>query len=293
VDVVAAVRRFNRAHVRRIDALAESYLGVGRPLGEARVLYELGAGTRPVGELRAALGLDSGYLSRLLRGLEAEGVVAVAPDPNDGRRRVASLTPRGEREFARLDQRSERAAAALVAGLDEPRRRELVLALDRVDRLFGLGTLSVADVDVGSADARAALDRYLDELGQRFVGGVDLGAVGADGDQRSLRPPGGAFVVLRTEAGVVGCGGLRRLDSGDAEIKRMWIDPAWRGLGLGARLLAELERRARTLGHDRVVLDTNESLTEAINLYRRHGYEPIDRYSDNPYAHHWFAKQLG
>lgn len=293
IDVVAAVRRFNRAHVRRIDALAESYLGVGRPLGEARVLYELGGAGRPVGELRAVLGLDSGYLSRLLRRLEADGVVVVGPDPADGRRRVAALTPRGRRELARLDRRSDQAAAALVAGLDEARRHELVRALDRVERLFGLATLSVVDGDVGASDARAALDRYLEELGRRFAGGVDRGAVGADDDVRSLRPPHGAFVLLRTDAGVVGCGGVRRLDSGDAEIKRMWIDPAWRGLGLGGRMLAELERRALALGHGRVVLDTNESLTEAIALYRRHGYEPIDRYSDNPYAHHWFAKRLG
>lgn len=292
VDVVGAVRRFNRSHVRRIDALTDSYLGAGRPLGEARVLYELAGRARPVSEVRTTLGLDSGYLSRLLRTLESDGVVTVAADPVDGRRRVVELTPQGRREAARLDRRAERAAAALVTGLDDRRRRELVDALDRVGRLFDLATLAVEEVPIDSADARAALGRYLDELDRRFAAGVDLHAVGADDDRSSLSPPHGTFLVLRTPDSVVGCGGVRRLDTGDAEIKRMWIDPAWRGLGLGARMLDELEACARSRGHRRVVLDTNASLTEAISLYRRHGYEPIERYSDNPYAHHWFAKPL-
>lgn len=292
MDVVAAVRSFNRSHVQRIDALTDSYLGGGRPLGPARVLYEVGTGHYPVSEIKAVLGLDSGYLSRLLRQLESEGLVAVTADAADGRRRVVSLTPQGRRERARLDRRSERAAAALVAGLTERQQRELVEVLDRADRLFELATLSIDDADIRSADARSALASYLDELALRFPTGVDRRAVGADDDERSLCAPHGAFVLMRTDRSVVGCGGVRRLTSGIAEIKRMWVDPSWRGLGLGGRLLTDLEQRARTLGHGRVVLDTNETLTEAIGLYRRHGYDPIERYNDNPYAHHWFGKDL-
>jgi DNA-binding MarR family transcriptional regulator/GNAT superfamily N-acetyltransferase len=292
MDVVDAVRSFNRSHVQRIDALTDSYLGGGRPLGPARVLYELGERPRPVGEIRAALDLDSGYLSRLLRQLEGDGLVVVTPDAADGRRRVASLTPQGRRERARLDRRSDRAAAALVSGLSDRQRRELVDVLARAERLFELATLSIVDTDVSSASARSALSSYLDELAVRFPSGVDRAAVGADDDERSLSPPHGVFLVMRTDRSVVGCGGVRRFDAGVAEIKRMWVDPAWRGLGLGGRLLTELEQRARALGHGRVVLDTNETLTEAIGLYRRHGYDPIERYNDNPYAHHWFGRDL-
>lgn len=97
---------------------------------------------------------------------------------------------------------------------------------------------------------------------------------------------------MRSDDATLGCGGLQRLDDRTAEIKRMWIHPDWRGLGLGGRLLARLEAAARGLGRSRVVLDTNETLTEAITMYERAGYHPIDRYNDNPYAHHWFAKDL-
>ena len=85
---------------------------------------------------------------------------------------------------------------------------------------------------------------------------------------------------------------LQRIDEQIGEIKRMWIHPDWRGLGLGRRLLARLEAVAGELGRTRIVLDTNEALTEAIAMYRRAGYHSIERYSDNPYAHHWFAKDL-
>ena len=292
MDVVGAVRGFNRSHVRRIDALSDSYLGGDRPLGPARVLYELGSGPRPVSAIRSDLGLDSGYLSRLLRQLESDGLVVVHPDAADRRRRVASLTARGRRERARLDRRSEQAAARLVTGLGERHQRELVEVLARADRLFDLATLSVDEVDVRTADAQAALAAYLDELAVRFPTGVDRHDVGADDDERVLRIPNGTLLLLRIERNVVGCGGVRRLDPEVAEIKRMWIDPAWRGFGLGGRLLSELEQRVRAMGHARVVLDTNASLTEAIALYRRHGYEPIERYNDNPYAHHWFGKDL-
>ncbi len=90
----------------------------------------------------------------------------------------------------------------------------------------------------------------------------------------------------------MGCGGVQRLDPDTAEIKRMWIHPDWRGAGLGSRLLRHLEERAAGLGHRRVRLDTNGTLTEAIGMYGRAGYRPTERYNDNPYAQAWFEKEL-
>lgn len=147
-------------------------------------------------------------------------------------------------------------------------------------------------VDPESDDAREAMAQYFAELHTRFRSGFDPDAGGAAQDATSLRPPDGAFVVVRHDLVVVGCGGVQRLDEQTGEIKRMWIHPDWRGLGLGARLLARLEAVARELGRVRVVLDTNETLTEAIAMYERAGYRSIERYNDNPYAHHWFAKDL-
>ncbi len=110
---------------------------------------------------------------------------------------------------------------------------------------------------------------------------------------RRCAAPRGSFLVVRSDGAAAGCGGVRRLDDGVAEIKRMWIDPDWRGLGLGRRLLARLEAGGRALGCGRVVLDTNEVLSEAITLYERAGYRAIERYNDdNPYAQRWFGKSL-
>jgi ribosomal protein S18 acetylase RimI-like enzyme len=98
----------------------------------------------------------------------------------------------------------------------------------------------------------------------------------------------GAAVDGRT----VGCGAVLHLDETTAEIKRMWISPASRGRGIGRRLLARLEDEVRAAGRTSVVLDTNGSLTEAIAMYGAAGYDPADRYNDNPYAQHWFTKTL-
>ena len=94
---------------------------------------------------------------------------------------------------------------------------------------------------------------------------------------------------MRDDNNVIGCGGVQRVDDITGEIKRMWVHDEWRGLGLGRRLLAFLETVVD--GLDRIVLDTNSSLREAITMYGRSGYNPIERYNDNPYAHHWFEKR--
>ena len=184
---VAVVRRFNRSYTQRVGALDDSFLGTGMPLGTARLLFEIGTAAGTARDLRERLGLDSGYLSRLLR---------------------------------RLD------AGDLAAGADR------------------------------------------------------------------LRPPSGAFVVATCDGAPVACGGVQALDDGAGEIKRMWVHPAWRGAGLGSRLLRHIEGVCRDLGHDVVRLDTNGSLTEALAMYERAGYRHVGRYNDNPYAEHFFAKRL-
>jgi GNAT superfamily N-acetyltransferase len=156
---------------------------------------------------------------------------------------------------------------------------------------IGAATVQFAAVDPAGTEAQAALARYLEELDARFPTGF-APAAGDARDLDALRPPHGTFLVVRSDDTTVGCAGLHRIDDATGEIKRMWIDPDWRGLGLGRRLLDRVEDAARDRGRERVVLDTNETLVEAIALYERAGYEPIDRYNDNPYAQRWFAKAL-
>jgi GNAT superfamily N-acetyltransferase len=146
--------------------------------------------------------------------------------------------------------------------------------------------------DARSRDAQWAIEQYFAELDARFRTGFDPGAGGAAHDAEQMTPPLGAFVVVRRDGVVVGCGGVQRVDEQTAEIKRMWIDAGQRGKGLGKRTLAHLEGVAHSFGYVRVVLDTNEVLAEAIAMYGRAGYRAIERYNDNPYAHHWFTKDL-
>lgn len=288
---VAALRRFNRAYTQRIGVLDDSFLGTGRALGPSRLLFELGAGGARVLDLRRRLGLDSGYLSRLLRQLEGDGLVVVSPDPADGRQRWVHLTAAGKREWASLERRSEELAQRLVAPLSPRRRDELAAALATAERLLRGATVELDRVDAGSPEAQTAMAQYFAELDVRFPAGFDAGGASA-GDRLALNPPDGAFVVVRSDLDVIGCGGVQRLDEETGEIKRMWIHADWRGLGLGRRLLDHLEAVASQLGRTRVVLDTNGTLVEAIAMYGAAGYTEIARYNDNPYAQHWFEKRL-
>jgi DNA-binding MarR family transcriptional regulator/GNAT superfamily N-acetyltransferase len=285
------LRRFNRAWSQRVGLLEESYLGQGRSLGASRLLFEMGAGGATVLDLRLRLGLDSGYLSRLLRGLEDDGLVDVRPDPADQRRRVVVPTMKGRRAISRLEDRSEQRARALVDPLGDRQRERLVDALATAERLIRSATSSVESVDVASDEAVVAVRRYFDELDERFPTGFEPGDA-LTADLEAMRPPAGDFLVMRVETDVVACGGLQPHTRSVGEIKRMWVDPAWRGCGLAVRLLDALEDRAAELGYTEVYLDTNASLTEAIAMYERAGYRAIDRYNDNPYAQRWFAKRL-
>jgi DNA-binding MarR family transcriptional regulator/GNAT superfamily N-acetyltransferase len=291
VDEVGILRRFNRSFTQRIGVLGDSYLDTGRPLGPSRLLFEIGDHGAHVGELRRRLGLDSGYMSRMLRQLEDEQLVTVTTDPADRRQRIVELSPAGRGEWRRLDERSEQAARRLVQPLAASQRARLADALATADRLLRAATVTIDEVAPDSADARGALDRYFVELDVRFRSGFDPGAAGAD-DVDMMRAPHGTFLVIRNDGAIVGCAGLHRIDDVTGEIKRMWIDPEFRGLGLGRRLLVTVEERAEVLGCTTVVLDTNETLDEAIAMYERAGYSRVERYNDNPYAHHWFSKAL-
>ena len=290
MESTAVLRRFNRSYTQRIGALDESFMGLGLPLGSARLLFEIGAEEAPtVQRLRARLGLDSGYLSRLLRSLEEQDLVAVEPDPADRRRRLVRLTARGRRTRRKLDDRSEELAARLVAPLSDRQRARLSEALATADLLVRAATVDLEQVDPTDPDARTAVDRYFAELDRRFDTGFDPGA----GDDPALyRPPHGTFVVARSDGDPVACGGVQPLGEGTAEIKRMWVHDEWRGAGLGARMLRRLEDDARGAGYAVVRLDTNSALTEAIAMYERAGYRAIGRYNDNPYARAWFEKGL-
>jgi DNA-binding MarR family transcriptional regulator/GNAT superfamily N-acetyltransferase len=283
------LRRFNRTYTQRIGVLDESFLGLGLPLGAARLVFETGEAGATVRDLRARLGLDSGQLARQLRRLEDDGLVQVAPDPADRRRRTVRLTVKGRAFRTRLDDRSEQLAEALIGPLTGRQRERLTEALATADLLVRAATVDIRSVHPASAGAKEAVQSYFDELDLRFPTGFDPGD---HHDEEQMAPGAGAFVVATSDGEPVACGGVQRLEPGVAEIKRMWVHPGWRGAGLGSRLLRHLEQVSRDLGHHTVRLDTNGTLVEAIAMYERAGYRHIGRYNGNPYAQAWFEKEL-
>ena len=290
-ELIDQVRRFNRTVTQRTGALDDSFLARDRPLGQARLLWEIGPDGSDVRLLRSRLDLDSGYLSRLLRSLESAGLVAVEPSQADARVRTARLTSRGLAERAELDRRSDDAAAAILEPLSARHRDRLVAAMAEVERLLAASAVRIAVCDPRHPDARRAVRAYLSELSDRFEGGFDPALSISAGDDE-LTPPAGLFLIVTLYSDTVGCGALKFHPGAPAELKRMWVSPAVRGLGVGRRLLAELEAQAAAHGVRTLRLETNRALGEAISLYRTAGYCEVGPFNDEPYAHHWFEKTL-
>lgn len=286
-----SVRRFNRLVTQRVGALEVDYLRRGRPLAEARLLFEIGADGADVRGLRSKLGLDSGYLSRLLQSLSAQELIAIAKGEEDGRRRRVSLTRKGSAERAAYDRLSDNLAASMLDPLDGSQQNRLLAAMGEVERLIRAASVKVAAEAPDTADARLCLSTYFRELAARFEAGFDAGADDSARVQ-DMAPPSGLFVIARLDGDAVGCGGFKRVDKATGEIKRVWTAPSARGMGVARRMLRALEAAAREAGVKTLRLDTNRALTEAHALYRSEGYREIARFNDNSYAHHWFEKRL-
>ena len=314
MDHIELVRDFNRYYTRRLGVLGDHYLGLERPWSESRLLFEIGAGA-DVRDLRARLGLDSGYMSRMLRSLTAQGLIVVRPHPSDGRVRVAVLTPAGVTARADLDARARESVAEMVGQLTSAQRERLVSAQDQVRRLLRMAAVTITPVPDSSPEARACLDRYAAELQTRFPSGYSTSALLRPGELSAPSPApapspvpvptsaavpasaaaptfvsGGEFLVAFEESSPVGCGVWQVMSPGIAEIRHVWISPDCRGLGLGRRLLSRLESGAVEHGIRTLRLGTHTALPEAAALYRSSGYSEIPPYGDSEYNQLAFEK---
>jgi DNA-binding MarR family transcriptional regulator/GNAT superfamily N-acetyltransferase len=275
----------------RIGVLNDHFLGRAHPLGEARLLWEIGPRGASVLELRRRLGLDSGYVSRLLRSLEGQDLIVVEASKSDGRVRHVRLTRAGLRERAVLDQRADAFADSLLEPLSESQRVKLAAAMSEVERLLIASMVKITLTDPDTPAARWCIEQYFDELAGRFEAGFDP-ARSISAEAQELTPPAGLLLLARLRDEPIGCGALKLHENAPGEIKRMWVAPRARGLGLGRRLLKELERHAEEMGVRVLHLETNQTLSEAIELYRHSGYQEVEAFNDEPYAHHWFEKRL-
>lgn len=287
---VGRVRRFNRAVTERIGALEETYLGRGRPFAETRLLWEIGVDGADIRDLRRRLGLDAGYASRMLRSLEAQGLVAVDVSESDRRVRRIGLTDAGLAERGELDRLSDDLVVSMLEPLGKRQRARLLDAMDEVERMMRASAVTIGAEDPGGDDARWCIGQYYAELAERFEGGFEADAMPVP--VSDFAPPSGLLLVARLHGRPIGCGALRHHDGGNTDLKRMWVAREARGLGLGKRLLGELERRAGEAGARVVRLETNRALAEAIAMYRSSGYEEVEPFNEEPYGHHWFAKRL-
>ncbi len=291
---VVAVRGFNRFWTRRIGVLGEGYLGSPFSLTEVRVLYELAhAGETSASELRGALGLDAGYLSRILRGFEDRGLVARRPSETDARRSLLRLTEAGREAFAALDARARDEIGAMLGGLSEDEGDRLVEAIGTIERLLGErpepkvpyllrphrpGDMGWVVHRHGVLYAREyGWDERFEALVARivadFVDGYDPARERCWIAERNGEIVGSVFLVKESEE--------------VAKLRLLFVEPSARGLGIGTRLVEECIRFARSSGYRKLTLWTNSVLVAARRIYEQQGFELVEEEE-----HHSFGKDL-
>jgi DNA-binding MarR family transcriptional regulator/predicted N-acetyltransferase YhbS len=292
-DRVAAMRRFSRFYTRRIGVLQARFLDSPFSLAEARVLYELAQRARPTAsELGQALGLDAGYLSRILAGFESRGLLGRRPSPSDGRRSLLRLTAKGRRAFASLDRRSRDETAALLAPLAAGEQGRLVGALQTVERLLGGVPVaaggpyvlrSLRPGDIGWVVHRHAVlyarEYGWDERFEALVAGIAAKFIAGHDPARER------CWIAERDGEIVGSVLLVRQSRTVAKLRLLLVEPAARGHGIGARLVDECIRFARQAGYRRIMLWTNDVLAAARRLYEKAGFRLLRAEPHHSFGH--------
>ncbi len=292
---VAAFRRFNRFHTRLVGALNAHVSYSDLSLPQVRVLYELAhAGNQALSaaDLARTLGVDPGYLSRLITGLERSGLVARQPHPDSARQRALVLTPHGRETFAALDRDSAAEARGLLQDLGQPEREAVVAAMERIQRLLGHAPVPRSFVlrdprpgDLGwIVHRQAAL--YAAEYGWDWTFEGLLAEIMATYVARH-DPARERCWVAESEGEIVGSVLVVQEDAHCAKLRMLYVEPHARGLGLGRALVDECLAFARARGYRRMVLWTNDVLTAARHIYEACGFR-LER-SEN---HHSFGHDL-
>jgi DNA-binding MarR family transcriptional regulator/GNAT superfamily N-acetyltransferase len=293
MDAVDTVRRFNRFYTNLIGVLRGGLLDSPYSLTEARVLFELARGdVHEVVDLRPALDIDAGYLSRILRRLVGDGLAETERSTMDGRRQLIRLTPAGQKAFAELDARSTVQIEGLLGGLDEPARRRLVGAMGTIEALLSDARKPTSVVlrpfapgDLGWVVQRHGV-LYAEQYGWDQSFEVLVARIVADyGANRD--PVRENAWIAEVDGAPVGCVFCVRRDDVTAQLRLLLVEPSARGAGVGSRLVEECLRFARRAGYREIVLWTNDVLVEARRIYQRAGFELV---SSSP--HHSFGKDL-
>jgi DNA-binding MarR family transcriptional regulator/N-acetylglutamate synthase-like GNAT family acetyltransferase len=281
---IAIVRRFNRFYTKQIGLLGESYLETPFSLTEARVLYELAHRERPSAtELARELGLDAGYLSRILRGFERRRLLTRTRSRSDARQSHLALTARGRAAFAPLDVRSREDIGALLTRLGSDEQRRLIDAMRTIESLLGGAPESKASYvlrphqpgDMGWVvhrhGALYAEEYGFDERFESLVAGVVAKFVERYDPRRER------CWIAEKDGEIVGSVFLVRRSRSVAQLRLLLVEPKARGLGIGERLVTECVRFARQAGYRKITLWTNSVLRAARRLYQAAGFRRVRR----------------
>jgi DNA-binding MarR family transcriptional regulator/N-acetylglutamate synthase-like GNAT family acetyltransferase len=290
-ETAAALRAFSRFYTRFAGVLERGYLGTRYSLTEARVLYEL-AHTPQItaGSLAAGLGVDRGYLSRILAGFEHQKLVARPRSRHDRRQRPLALTGAGKHEFQRLNHRSQERFEQALRPLTLEQQARLAQALQKVQRLLGAAPAEPVYVlrppragDLGwVVELHGAA--YAEEYGwdQRFEG---LVAQIVSDFAKSHGATRSRCWIAEREGERIGCIFLVPRSATVGQLRLLLVDPAARGKGIGARLVKECLAFARECGYRKVVLWTNSVLTAAAHIYRQAGFRLVSEEKHHSFGH--------
>jgi len=288
---VAAIREFNRFYTARLGLLNRRHLDGEFSLTEARILYEIGVNSQITATtLRAALGLDAGYISRLLASLAKRKFVRQTVSAQDGRERMLTLSPMGEKKISVLNRQSAAQIDAILDGMNAIDQDALVRSLTAARSILTRKRTSMVRVVRLSKindDALQLINEYYEALNvTRRDTPTTLKKMMQD------KRAGIWLAYLNNQA--VGCVVLKTLAfmASAAECKRLYVQPQARGHGLANSMLDALETFARDKGVAWIYLDSFDALKAAVALYKKRGYVPCDRYNDNPQATMFFRKKV-
>ena len=290
-DQIAAVREFNRFYTARLGLLRRRHLDGDFSLTEARILYEIGAHPKiTASTLCEVLELDPGYISRLLSALTGRTFVRQVPSEADGRERLLTLTAKGEKAVARLNEQSMTQIEGILAKVNAADRETLVASFTRVRTILGAQQklpVRIVRLTAANDNAVAILHEYYEAV--QVVQRDKPGSL-----QEIIDAPGSGVWLAYLGDEVVGCVVLRKLASIPlaGECKRLYVKPSTRGNRIAEMLLDAQEAFARSHGVEWIYLDSYDDLKTAIALYERRGYEPCERYNDNLQATLFMRKRI-
>lgn len=291
-DRVAAVRRFNRFYTQKIGVLQEGLLDSPFSLTQARVLYEMAHRERPIArELERELGLDPGYLSRILRDFQRQGLIERSATTTDRRQRPLSLTASGRAAFAPLDARSRADIGTMIGKLAEPAQQRLIAAMSTLEKLLEAARPDAASYslrphrpgDMGWVTSRhgavyaeefgwdISFEALVAEITAAFINSFDASRERCWIAEIAGDPVGSVFVVADTAE--------------VAKLRLLLVEPSARGLGIGHRLVNECIAFARRTGYQRITLWTQSILVAARAIYRAAGFDLVREEPHHSFGH--------